>query len=297
MSPTPRDHHDLDPVARSDLFDMVLEASPDHLSLVRVVNQHKTIIRWLVAGGVVLFVVSSIAIWAALSARSAAATAKDAAKLAASAAQANYVTCLAGNDFRSTERQLWDFIFTFPPPVGETAAARKVRLEETAKFKRYVKKKFADRPCVPPTRGPGTGPLPSLVPTISPSSRDTRSTGGTSSTATSAGAAMTPMPGSPPASSRPAPSPTTSKSPASHPSSSPSPSPSVCATADHLATVCLTTPFAAIPLGTVSPWPHQQSALTRSTPRSMGANITRTLAVLLVIVCSARFVQAVIAGE
>ena len=265
-----------DPVARSDAFDRVLERSPEHLSLVRVVNQHKYIIRWLIVIVIVLCGLIGYVSWVAVNAR-------HAAQVAASAQTQNKTTCLAGNDFRLTEKQLWNFVLSFPPPLHETAEARKLRLVSTAKFKAYVDKKFAPRDCAHLTQvTKAKATLPTVpTPVVRPSE---------------AAATSTTVPRQSSPSRAPTPSPTPRHSP--HPSHPPHPrpTPSVCVTLDHLGHACLTPPPSGQSLGTVSVWQPPQNGLRRSTHTGTADVIMKTLAVSLVIGCLLLFVRAVIAG-
>ncbi|MDQ1497701.1 MAG: hypothetical protein QOI86_1041 [Actinomycetota bacterium] len=74
--------------------------------------------------------------------------ADDASGAASRAASAQVVTCRSSNAARAVQTDLWNFILnSFPPPVGETPAARTQRETTTAKFKVYVASAFAQRDC------------------------------------------------------------------------------------------------------------------------------------------------------
>lgn len=208
-----------DPVARSDALDATLSKNPVVANLVALSEQHSRIIKWLVRGAAIGAAVLVGVVYVAWQSH-------DAATSASTAASQSHVNCLAANQARATQRQLWGFILSFPPPATETAAARKQRLSETARFKKYVQTKFAPLNCsaVTPASIVGSGelPHPSPAPTTTHRSRSTvvGTTGAVQPTA--------PPPTTQPQPSRHRTSPSQQSSsphPTAHPTPRPSPSP------------------------------------------------------------------------
>lgn len=72
-----------------------------------------------------------------------------AARVAARANNAVRAGCLAGNDFRKAESELWGFILSLPPQPGLTDAQKATQQANTDKFKAYVASAFAPRQCQP----------------------------------------------------------------------------------------------------------------------------------------------------
>lgn len=146
-----------DPVAKSDRLDEKLASDPVVGNLVKIVNQHKTLLRWLIFTTVLSLSLSVAVMWLAFKAGDTAATANSAATQAR-------IVCSAANDLRASERQLWNFILTLPPPPNETPADKARRLQQTESFRAYVKKHFAPRHCAAPAQAeklPTSHPQPS----------------------------------------------------------------------------------------------------------------------------------------
>ena len=77
---------------------------------------------------------------------------------ATAAAASTMQLCLAGNEARRQQVQLWDELISLSsPPAGETAAARARRKVITREFIAYVHTVFAPRNCAAVT-GPGGKP-------------------------------------------------------------------------------------------------------------------------------------------
>ena len=56
--------------------------------------------------------------------------------------------CISGNDYRSQQKQLWEFVITLSVPhPGETAAERTARLKNIKKFRTYLNRITAPRDC------------------------------------------------------------------------------------------------------------------------------------------------------
>lgn len=201
-----------DPVARSDALDATLEQNPVVTNLVELSKQHGRIIKWMIrfsALGAALLIGVVYVAWQA----------HEAANTAYQASSQTHVNCLSANQARATQRQLWTFILSFPPPLHETAAAKRRRIHETARFKVFVHKKFAPLDCTAVTPAPApSGQLPLPPPSAKASAHPTP--GST--------AAGPPAPFPPP---QPAPAPTTTARPRPthrpppQPSHSPRPSP------------------------------------------------------------------------
>jgi hypothetical protein len=151
-----------DPVARSDLLDAKLDGSAVVTNLVELAKQHTRIIRYLRICVAVIIVLLIGLGWAVWKAQSAASAAKDASSQVR-------VTCIASNEARASQRQLWTFVLTsFPPPPNETSQERQRRVEQTTRFKKYVKNKFAPLDCSSTAlkrRGEQAFPQPTPAPT------------------------------------------------------------------------------------------------------------------------------------
>lgn len=66
---------------------------------------------------------------------------------ATKASSTNVVNCLSGNESRRIQTDLWNTVLQFPTPANETPEAKKNREEQTAKFRSYIDKAFAQRDC------------------------------------------------------------------------------------------------------------------------------------------------------
>lgn len=200
-----------DPVARSDALDATLSKNPIVTNLVALSEQHGRIIKWLIRfaalGAAILVSVIYVA-WQA----------HEAANTATHASSQTHVNCLSANQARATQRQLWTFILSFPPPLHETAEAKRRRIHETTRFKVFVHKKFAPLDCTAATPAPvPAGHLPPPLPSSTASPHPTAGS-------TAAG------PPAPLPAPHPAPSPTTERPRPTHrptprPPHSPRPSP------------------------------------------------------------------------
>lgn len=58
-----------------------------------------------------------------------------------------HTSCLAGNEFRSNDRALWDFVLKLPIPADETVARRATRIANTAALNSFLDVTFKLRVC------------------------------------------------------------------------------------------------------------------------------------------------------
>lgn len=70
-----------------------------------------------------------------------------AADLAREASSAQRVACLAGNETRAIQTDLWNTILAFPPPPGELPAAAVIREQRTEEFRTYIGQAFKSQDC------------------------------------------------------------------------------------------------------------------------------------------------------
>lgn len=61
-------------------------------------------------------------------------------------------SCVSGNEFRTAERSLWEFILTQPPTTPQTPDRAAARAKQAESFRLYLDKAFALRDCnkIPP---------------------------------------------------------------------------------------------------------------------------------------------------
>lgn len=246
---------DNDIIRRNEDLDKKIEGS-DVVTRLRRVDR---MVKWL-AFSVALDMVLSIGL-AVLGI-----VAYDISKSAKTAASLARINCLSANQTRLQSQQLWDYVLTFPAPSNETAAARRERLVNTAKFRAYIKVVFAPRDCSPPalarqvahppTRS-GATPAPIVTPTATPQR--------TPSSAPQVSVTVVVTPNHEASSS--ATPPPTSHSPPPPTSPSPSPSPSKKCTVRVL--ICVP------PLG-AQPWQRPPNALNANTITVPGGTITPT---------------------
>lgn len=150
-----------DPVARSDEFDQRLDRSSVVESLRNVGNTNRHLIRWLVASVAFDIALSVVVLLLAYFAHNTAASAER-------ASTQSRINCIAANQAREVQKSLWNYVLTFPPPARETPADRRVRLQNTAKFRAYIKAQFAPRDCSKPlVANPAPLPSPRPTPTVS----------------------------------------------------------------------------------------------------------------------------------
>ena len=108
-----------DPVERSDEFDARSDVGDALTGLRRLGETHQRIIRILatvVALQLVLFVIVAVIAWEAKSGSDAAQTASTQAR----------INCLAGNQSRSVQRDLWNYVLALPPSTEETPSQKKL---------------------------------------------------------------------------------------------------------------------------------------------------------------------------
>lgn len=259
---------DGDAVARSDALDAELEGNPVVMNLVRISRQHSLLLKVLIGSLLFDFALSGAIFFLTVTTSHTADQASQAAKAATSAQTQAYNQCLASNDSRHTQLQLWEFILALPPDPNLTPEQRQRQQVESARFRRYVQKKLAPRDCnkLKPVRTKSGAfrfvPVP--VQTVHPSPPPTR------------GSAGAPIEVAPRATSRPAGPPTRhpSSRPSSHPSSTHSPSPSP-------------TPLLCV-LGHCVP-PHQGSATLTSSSSSDRSVPAAVAGGLLLVVCPCWF--------
>lgn len=145
-----------DPVARSDELDARLADAPVIQTLLRLGKSNQSLVR-IALGSVAFDIVLSVVIGLL------AIQANDVAGTATAAVAQGRVNCLASNEARSTDRHLWNYILSFPPPSDETAAARAERIQNVAKFRAYLDAKLGPRDCSSAALSrvkPGTLPPP-----------------------------------------------------------------------------------------------------------------------------------------
>lgn len=251
--------HDDDILARNRALDQKIEQTPVAARLRRL----DTTVKWL-AISVALDILLSIGL-AVLGkvAYDASRNAESASHKATLAASQTRINCLAGNQTRKSQQQLWNFVLSFPPPPGETPEQLRRRASDTATFKAYIKKVFAPRDCSQNAKAPSQPKKP--APLASPSA----------ATSPNGGAAEPVMPHvtvTVVVSQRPSSSYSPEPTPSSHspppPTQSPSPSPSPTKTC--IVIVCLPSPIGA------RSWPPLPSAPNASTITATADGITPT---------------------
>lgn len=125
-----------DIIDRADALDRKIAASDDMAALLRYGHASRNLIHWL-AVSIALDIMLSLALgWVAIGAQQ---TANQASSLAAR----SYQACLAGNDFRATELQLWNYILDLPPTAPRTPDQQAQQVQ----FRTYIDRQFAPRKC------------------------------------------------------------------------------------------------------------------------------------------------------
>lgn len=148
---------DKDPVVASSEFDRSLAGSEVVRTLVSIAQTNQRLVR-VALGSVAFDIVLSFIVGAV------AWRAHDTADTAAKAANQSRINCIAANALNDKQQKLWAFVLSFPPPVEETAAQRKVREENTQRFRVYIAKAFRDRDCSAASlAGSADGTLPRPV--------------------------------------------------------------------------------------------------------------------------------------
>jgi hypothetical protein len=104
-----------DAVARSDALDVQLEDNPVVLNLVRISKQHSLLLKVLIGSLIFDFALSGAIFYLSVKSSDTAQQANTAAKAANSAQVQAHNQCLAVNDSRHTQLQLWEFILSIPP--------------------------------------------------------------------------------------------------------------------------------------------------------------------------------------
>lgn len=128
------DHNDV--VRRNDQLDDRIAGSPDIDALVRASKRNRRLITYL-AISVGLDVLLSLGL-GALAWR-----ANQLALQADSIEARAYATCVAGNEARAGQVELWGYILTLPPTSPRTPAQQ----QQADDFKAYVERLFAPRRC------------------------------------------------------------------------------------------------------------------------------------------------------
>jgi hypothetical protein len=68
-------------------------------------------------------------------------------QVALAAQETTYSACLAGNEARTGQRQLWEFILLLPPPQNQSPAQTAQEQKQSASLRIYVNRVFANRKC------------------------------------------------------------------------------------------------------------------------------------------------------
>jgi hypothetical protein len=125
-----------DSVSRSDKLDEKIAGSADIDALVKSSRRNRTVIKWLAASLIFdLLLTLGLGVLAVetyrqeVQANSIAARAHD--------------SCVAANEGRAAQVQLWDYILALPPAAPPTPAQERQREQ----FRVYIGQTFAQRPC------------------------------------------------------------------------------------------------------------------------------------------------------
>jgi hypothetical protein len=124
-------------VERSDALDERISLSSDVDALTRYGHRNRTLIKW-VAASLALDMVLSVALgYVAI-------RAQQVANQADSIAQSQYNSCLAGNEYRKGQLQLWHYVLDLNSTSSNMTELQK---QQAGQFRRYVDQQFALRPC------------------------------------------------------------------------------------------------------------------------------------------------------
>jgi hypothetical protein len=125
-----------DSIQRSDDLDRRLERSGSIATLAETGRRNRRMIHLLWVA-IVLDVLLSVALGVT------ALRASQVAAQAASLQQQQHTACLAANDARTAQRELWDYLLSLPPSSPRTAT-QEAQLEQ---FRAYVNRVLAPRRC------------------------------------------------------------------------------------------------------------------------------------------------------